>query len=195
MNAKTALDTMARAKLAYARRKNVECLGAMVMVLKGMDGKSYPVDLTSIMREMVNAIGREKAVVEVLGKPLVFQLGQEKAMLVALAKVYKFFVEAQAREDRDAVRRRKLNLDQCYNAGVKCVQHGEITEADKCFGDALTYYKDEHSLFAMIGETFMKANAPKRAFPYLSKGVIEAPDNAKIKELYEQCLLIKDKKE
>ncbi len=194
MNAKQALELLARAKLAFTRRRNVDCIGSIIMVLKGMANTPYTLELTGSMREMIQLLGGDKIVVDVLGKPIVYQPGQEPAILVALAKVYKVVLEAQRLENKEVTRARKLKLDHTLNEGLKLVKQSNFTDADHWFNEALTHYKDEHSLFSVIGDALMKAGAPKRAFPYLAKGIAAAPQDLRLKMLYENCVAIKDQK-
>ncbi len=194
MNAKQALELLARAKLAFTRRRNVDCIGSIIMVIKGMGSTQYPLELTGSMREMIQLLGADKVVVDVLGKPIVYQPGQEAAIMVSLAKVYKVVLEEQRKEDREVTRARKLKLDHCLNEGLKLIKQGNYSDADHWFNEALTHYKDEHSLYSIIGDALMEANVPKRAFPYLSKGIVASPDDLRMKTLYEKCLAVKDQK-
>ncbi len=194
MDIKKALEVLARAKVAYSKRKTVETIAGIVMVIKGMGAKSYPKELTSNLRELVQMVGTDPAVIKVLGKPVVFQLGQEQAIMLTLARVYKELAGTSEKEDFSAALARKKNIDKTFNQGMKWIAEGNIAEADQSFTECLTFYKNEHSLFFLIGEAFMKADAPRRAFPYLSKGLMAEPDNAKLKELYDKCAILKEQK-
>ncbi len=194
MDARKAIDILARAKVAFGKKRDVDCLGGLIMVLKGMGGASLPLDVAGAVRDLLLLVGKDKVVTEVLGTQLLYQQGQEKHLLVCLAKVYKVAKEAQDREDMAEVRARKLKLDHTLSDGMKYIKQGEFSDADRCFTEALTFYKDEHAVFLVIGEAFMAADAPKRAFPYLSKGVIAAPEHVKLKEAYDKCMLLKDQK-
>ncbi len=194
MNTKQALELLARAKLAFTRRKNVDCIGSIIMVLKGMANTPYTLELTGSMREMIQLLGSDKIVIDVIGKPIVYQPGQEPAILVALAKVYKVVLEEQRKEDLQVTRARKLKLDHTLNEGLRHVKQNNFSDADHWFNEALTHYKDEHALFSVIGDALLTAGAPKRAFPYLSKGIAAAPEDLRLKILYDKCVAIKDQK-
>ncbi len=193
MDTKKALDTLARAKVAYSKKKTVEVLAAIVMVIKGMGAKTYPLELTGSLRELVQMVGKDPEVVKVLGKAVTFQVGQEQAIMMAFAKVYKA-LSGDVKEDFSLALTRKKKIDKAFNEGLKLLVAGNLSEADQCFSEAIGYHKDEHSLFLLIGEALMKAEAPKRAFPYLSKGLMADPKNAKMKTLYDQCAILKEKK-
>ncbi len=192
MKASEMRDHLIRAKLYYGQSKTKECIGLVIVVLRALGDATPASDVAGALRDLMLLLGKDSIVTDVLGKELVFAPGQEKNILVGLAHVFKAIMSQQ--EDHETAMARKLNIDKYFNEGLHCIKENKLSEAVQNFDDAIKYYKDEHSLFILIGQALMDAEAPKRAFPYLSKGLIAAPQDARMQSLYEQCVAIKDKK-
>ncbi len=188
MDIKEVRTHLGRVKTYCSRKETERALASMVMGLKGMGNKAFPSDLRSIIREVVQVLGKDEVVVKVIGKPVTYQPGQEQALLAAFAKVYKVIRGEAETENHDKALGRKLGIDHALNQGMKLLEQNRVSEADECFGQAVKNYKDEHSLFAIIGKALMDANQVRRAFPYLKRGVEVNPQNANVKELLAKCM-------
>ncbi len=187
-------DQLLRAQRYYGQNKIIECIGVAIMVLRAIGDATPATEVASALRDLMNLLGNNADVVAIAGKKLTFSTGQEKVILAGLAQVFKVMMANKDKEDHAAAMERKLNIDKYFNEGMRCIKENKISDAPEYFDKAITYYKDEHSLFALIGKAFMDAGAPKRAFPYLSKGVIALPNDEGMNTLYEACLAVKDKK-
>ncbi len=193
MDAKKALEITMRARMAYNRMKTVDAIGNLVTAIKGMGNTPYPLELSSNLRELVQLIGQDRLVVEALGAPIIFKTGEEQSLLVPLARAYKILAAGKEEDFATAIAR-KVKLDIAFNEGKRKLVIKDFSEADYYFNEALTHYKDEHALFFLIGKALMQAEAPRRAFPYLSKGVIADPEDMRMKALYDECLVLKEKR-
>ncbi len=187
MESKDIRDLLIKAKVNYTQKKNIECVGAIVMALRNMGDGAQTVEVCSALREVIALVGKEDMVVEVVGHALTYTSGQEKELLAPFAKVFKIAMENKDKESHEEALARKLKIDRAFNEGRNLLAKNNVSEADQCFSEAITHYRDEHSLFSLIGEALMQANAPKRAFPYLKKGIEVDANNELMRKLYEQC--------
>ncbi len=188
MDIKEVRTHLGRVKAYHQRKETERALASIIMAIKGMGNKPFPSDLRSLLREVVQLIGRDDVITDVLGKPLVYQPGQEQAILAGVAKVYKVLQGQAGVEDHKQALDRKLNIDRTLNQGMKLLEQGKVPEADECFSQAVSHYKDEHSLFTMIGKALMEANQVRRALPYLKRAATITPQNENVKELVAKCM-------
>ncbi len=191
MTAKEIRDQLVRAKIMYTQKKNLECVGAIIMALRNMGDAVPSPEVGGALREVVTLIGKEPMVTDITGEPIVYVQGQEKALLVPFAHVFKTVMANKDKESHAEAKVRKLKIDKAFNDAKKFLQQNNVSEADQCFSEAIKFYKDEHTLFALIGEALMEANAPKRAFPYLKKGVEVDSKSQKVRDLYEKCEVLR----
>ncbi len=184
---------LGRVKGLYQRKETDRAFASIIMAIKGMGNKPFPSDIRSMIRESVQLVGRDESIIEVIGKPLAYQPGQEQLIMAALAKAYKDLRAKAEAEERAKALERKLNIDHNLNQGMKLLEQDKISEADECFSQAITFYKDEHSLFVIIGKALMEANQVRRALPYLKRGSDVDPNNASTKELFNKCMELRAK--
>ncbi len=187
-------DQLLRATRYFGQNKTIECVGLAVMVLRDLGDNSATSEVAGALRELMNLLGNDAVVKEILGKPLTFSTGHEKIVLAGLTQVFKVLMANKDKEDHATIMARKLKIDRYFNDGMCSIREGRMSDAVQDFDEAFKYYKDEHSLFILVGKAFMDAGAPRRAFPYLARGVIAVPNDEHLKILYEQCMAIKDKK-
>ncbi len=187
-------DQLIRAKLHYGQNKTIECIGTTIMVLRALGDKSASSEVAGALREVMLLIGKDCVVTDILGREITFSAGQEKNILMCLSQVFKTLMDNKNKEDHATALARKLNIDKYLNEGMRYIKENKVSDADQSFSEAIKYYKDEHSLFLLIGEALMEAGAAKRAFPYLAKGVTSAPDEPKMQETYDRCVQLKDVK-
>lgn len=186
MNIREIREQLGRVKTYYLRNENIRAVGALVSALRGFGGSSVPMDMRGSLREAVQLVTRDAQVKELLASPLVYQPGQEKVVLVALAAVYKKMQDAENFEDHDQALNRKVLLDQALNLGMHLLEQKKVSEADAEFSRALTFYKDEHRLLYLIAKALLEAGEVRRAYPYAKKGAEVQPDLADIQALYSE---------
>lgn len=183
-------ENLGRIKLYYLKGETLQALGSAVMALKDVVrmGGTPPTDVRSPLREGVQLLAQDKDVKRLSKGPLMYQPGQERALLLALAALYKQMGEEAGRENpRDAFAR-KQRLDQALGLGRRLLAQAKVSEADAAFQEALTCYRDEHRVFQLIGKLLLEADQPRRAVPYLKKAVELEPDNAAARRLMETAL-------
>lgn len=178
-------ENLGRIKVYYLKGDTLRALGAAVVALKALavPGVVLPVDVRGLLREGVQLLARDKDVKRLLKTPLMYQPGQERALLLHLAQVYKQLEEEAGREDHDAALARKRRLDQALNVGQRLLAQGKASEADASFQEALAFYRDEHRVFQLVGKWLLDAGQPRRALSYLRKAVELEPDNAVARDL------------
>ncbi len=192
MDIKEVRTQLGRVKTYYLRKETERALAAIVMGIKGMGKKPFPSDLRSMVREAVQMLGRDDDVLKVLGKPVVYQPGKEQDVLTAFAKVYKVMRGEAETEGHDKALNRKLGIDHALNQGMKLLEQNRVSEADECFSQAVASYKDEHSLFTIVGRALLEANQVRRALPYLKRAAVVNPQSATVKELLEKCIALRE---
>lgn len=173
-------EQLGRIKPYYLKNDMVRALGAALLGVKGVVelGIAPSTELRGLIREGVQLLSRDESVKKQLKGQLMYQPGQERALLVQLAALYKTVLEEQDKEDRETAFSRKQKLDQSLSLGLRLLAQGQISEADAAFAEAVTAYKDEHVLFKLIGKALVEAGEARRAAPYIKKGLEAVPEDA-----------------
>ena len=190
MDVRKIRENLGRIKIYYLKGETLRALGFAVMALKDVvrAGGAPPVDVRGPLREGVQLLARDKDVKRLSKAPLMYQPGQERALLLTLATLYKQLEEEAGRESRENAFARKQRLDQALGLGRRLLAQGKVSEADAAFQEALTQYRDERRVFQLIGKSLFDAGQPRRAVPYLKKAVELEPDNGVARELLESAL-------
>ena len=178
MDVRKIRENLGRIKIYYLKGETLRALGFAVMALKDVvrAGGAPPVDVRGPLREGVQLLARDKDVKRLSKAPLMYQPGQERALLLTLATLYKQLEEEAGRESRENAFARKQRLDQALGLGRRLLAQGKVSEADAAFQEAL------------IGKSLFDAGQPRRAVPYLKKAVELEPDNGVARELLESAL-------
>ncbi len=187
MDVKEVRTHLGRIKTYYLRKETERALASIVTGIKGMGNKPFPADLRSMVREAVQMLGRDEDVLKVLGKPVTYTPGKEQDVLTAFSKVYQTLRGEAETESHDKALQRKLAIDHALSQGMKLLEKNSFSEADECFNKAVTHYKDEHFLFAIIGKALLEANQVRRAMPYLTRAAKVNPSNENVKEMLAKC--------
>ena len=188
MTSKEIRDHLGRVKPYYLRNEIVRALAAAISGLQGLGNTPPSTDMRGLIREAVQLLSRDKQVRKYTREgALIYQPGQERAILVQLALAYKGIQAEMAHEDHDATVARKVKLDQAYTQGLRHLEQKRSPEADAAFTEALNSYKDEHRVLFLMGKALMDAGEVRRALPYLKRGVEAEPDNEEVARLYEEC--------
>jgi tetratricopeptide (TPR) repeat protein len=181
-------DNLGRVKIYYLRGDSLRALGAAVAALKALGKAQVPTDVRSLLREGVQYLAHDETVKSYLSAPLIYQPGQESALFVLLARVFKRMEEDAGIEEHDAALARKRQMDQSLILGQKLLAQGKTSEADASFQQAVGFYRNEHRLFQLIGKLLLDAGQPRRAVSYLKRAVEAEPDNSVARELYNTAL-------
>lgn len=192
MELKEIREHLGRVKAAYQRNDTLRALTFAIMGLKGMLPLSQPPsDIRGLARDAVQLLARDEQIKPLCKTPLIYNPGHERQILAALAGAYKALVELQNHEEPAKARARKQKLDQALNLGMRLLAQGQISEADHAFTDAANNYRDEHRLFALIGRALLEAQEPRRALPYLKRGLEAVPDDPLLRDLMDQAQRLK----
>ncbi len=193
MNMREIREQLGRVKPYYLRNETLRALAAMISALKELSAApQIPSELKGLIREGVQFLSRDPQVKAAAKGPLQYQPGQERTLLLHLALAYKAVKEAEDYEPHDDALGRKIKLDQAYNLGLRLLEQGQVSEADASFAEALTHYKDEHRLFALIGRALMDAGEVRRAFPYLKRGVEADSSDTEMTALLQKCAKLRE---
>lgn len=171
-------ENLGRVKAYYLRNDSLRALNAMLLGVKeACRVSALPTDIRGLIREAAQTLTRDENLKTVLRGPLSYTPGQERQLFAAVADLYKRYMEELQREDRGDALARKQKLDHAFNQGMKYLEQKQISEADTCFAESITHYKDEHRIFLMIGRALMGAGEARRAIPYLKRGIeVDAED-------------------
>lgn len=182
-------EQLGRVKPYYLRNETLRALAALVSALNALGNTVPPMDLRGPLREAISLITRDAQVKESLKSPIIYQPGQEKAILAQLAPIYKKLHDAENTESHEDALNRKTQLDQAYNQGLRHLEQNRISEADAEFARALTFYKDEHRIFCMIAKALLDAGEVRRAYPYAKRGAEAQPEQPDVQSLFEEIHL------
>ncbi|MFW5487441.1 MAG: tetratricopeptide repeat protein [Desulfovibrio sp.] len=186
---------LARSKAYYNRNEILRSLVSLAEALKlelsvKLSGQDKLVVLNGL-REMTQLLGRIEEVKKYCPAPLVFSPGQERNVLVCLAKTIKVMHAVALKEDHEKAMERKISIDKLMLHGQTCLQNGKISEAEKAFNEAIELYVDEKALFSMIGTSLIEAGQERLAVKYFIQAMEEYPDDAqsylKVAEAYQKA--------
>ncbi len=186
MDIRKVREEFARVKPHYLRGETLRALVCAITAFKEMGGVAPTTsELRGYIRETVQLLARDPQIKEAVKTPLVYTPGQEKLIYTQLIMAYKEIKEKVDQEAHEEILARKMRLDRCYNEGLRHLAQNRVSEADAAFTEALSNYKDEQRLFFLIGQALAEAGEVRRAYPYLKRGMEEAPDMQDMAELFE----------
>ena len=189
MNILQIREHLGRVKAYYLKNETLRALASLINGLRGalaLPG-GLPTDVRGPLREAVQMVSRDELVKKHSEVQLAYQQGQERQLLAALMTLHQN-IEAELNTEDDATATaRKLRLDQALNQGLRSLEAGRVSEADEYFQQALANYRDEHRMFFYIGKSLVEANVPKRALPYLRKGLETNPDDEEMTAMLEKA--------
>ncbi len=188
MSQKIIIDNVGRVKAYYYKGESDKVLLSCIKALQAVV-KSYtqvPVSMRGSLREAVQFVASDKAIMKYTKKPISYTPGQEKPLLKQLEDIYEVMVGSLGKESKEDARKRKLALDKTYNLGLRLLQANKISEADQAFQQCVKLYKSEKKLFVMIAKALMEAKEYVRASTYLKKAKEIFPDSEEISELIKE---------
>lgn len=193
-------EHFARARAYYQRRDVLRSLASVIAGLKGMVAGGVTgvglIEAQGVLREVLQMLGRDETVQPLVlaadPQGLVYQRGGERALLVTLVGVLRTLHEAQGAESHEETLARKQYIDAALSQGSKHLEQGRPSEADACFADAVTRYRDEHRMFQFIGRMLLDAGEVRRAIPYLKRGVAADPEDAAMAALLAEGMRRRD---
>ncbi len=194
MNIRQIRENLGRVKVSFQRNEIMRALHFFVTAMKELGGSPPPTDVKGDIREAVQCLLRDEQI-----KPLLpagmsgYAPGQEKALLVLFSSIQKRLQEDADKESPEAALERKLKIDHAYNAGLKHLEQGRVSEADASFAEAAKFYKNEHRLFHMIAGALIDAEEPVRAGPYLKQGLQALPNDPDLMALLGRARALRDR--
>ncbi|GAB6036688.1 hypothetical protein JCM15519_12470 [Fundidesulfovibrio butyratiphilus] len=185
--AKTIKQDLARCKSYYLRNEDLRALHALGMALKGfVSVKLAGMDKSEIetqFREAFSNVGKIALVAKLAPKGLPYLKGQEAKLLRYVGALYQKVKEETERVTLEALRERKLKIDQCVLKGQKFLDEGNLLEAQRNFREAVSLYVDEHGLFTLLALKLQEKGHYKASLEYLKGSIEVTPDNARTYDL------------
>lgn len=190
MDLRKVRENLGRVKVYHLKGETLRELGSAVVALKEVVRAGGPpsTEIRALLREAIQFLARNDDLRRHVKVPLIYQPGQERQMLLVLAKAFREMEAEAGREDHDSALARKRQLDQALLAGQKFLAQGKASEADEAFQTALTHYRNEHRVFQLIGRWLLDAGQPRRAVSYLKKAAELEPENDAVREMYAAAL-------
>ena len=147
-------------------------------------------EITNLVLELTQLLNRTSEVQAHLPEGLEYAKGGEKRLLAVLIRVVKAIKEEAERESLDEARQRKLKLDRAIIRGQRLLDAKKVAEAEEAFGEALSFYVNEHKVFYYIALKLLKAALPRQALKYLQRALEKDGDDPQtyiaLSEAYEQ---------
>lgn len=180
-SAKTIREDLARAKAAYAKNDDLRFLHLILSALRSFvtvrpTGPDR-IQAEGLFRECCANLVKLDRVKKYLPQGLPFIKGQEKQLYAQLVPVARAVQEDLNRESLQAMRERKLRIDQAIIKGTKLLGEGNLAEAQRNFRAAVEDYVDEKGLFPLIASRLIEAGHFKAALEYVKRAIEESPDN------------------
>lgn len=192
MNIRQIRENLGRVKASFLRNENLRALSCFVAAMKELGNNAPATDLKGDIREAVQYLMRDTQIKALLPAGLSgYAPGQEKSLLLLFTKILERLTEAEGTETSEAALERKIKIDQAYNAGVKHLGQGRVSEADASFAEAASLCKDEYRLFHMIASALLDAGEVVRAGPYLKRGMEALPGNPDLTALLERARVLR----
>ncbi|WP_027185269.1 hypothetical protein [Desulfovibrio inopinatus] len=183
ITAKTIKEDLARCKSAYLRNDDLRAMTALATALKAYTQVRLigpdRMQIDSQMRESIANINKMEYVKRLAPGPMPYLKGEEAKMLKLLIPLVKRIDEEIKLETLDAMRERKLKIDQCVLRGQKFLEQENILEAQRNFREAVELYVDEKGLFPLIASRLIDANLFKQSLEYTRHAIIEEPNNSR----------------
>lgn len=188
MNVRKIREDLGRAKSSANRNELERALALSLMAFKELGGQTPTMDLRGDFREAINSITALASFREHHAAPIIYQGGKEKEVFVIFARIYKTLrTQENSEEAYEEAMQRKMALDKTLKEARAELERGKVSEADALYSQALTFYRDENVIFAMIARELMAVDEVVRALGYLKKGLAAMPDDPELKELVQQC--------
>lgn len=139
---------------------------------------AIPTDVKSLIRDTAIEYNSFKQIKDELGISFNYVAGEEKKLLVACMKAYEHLSKEPAEEEsyEDALKRKK-NLDAHLIAVKDFLSRNFLEQADAEVEKAMKFYRDEHKIFAYLGELYLQNNYITRAKSFFKKATEAEPNN------------------
>ncbi|MDO5484521.1 MAG: hypothetical protein Q4F27_06385 [Desulfovibrionaceae bacterium] len=191
MNTRKIREELGRAKASCQRRDFPRAVYLTISALKELGGLTPPSDLRSDIRTTLEVLTTDPQYKKECEKPVAYQPGKEREILIFLVKLYKKIQGQEDQEDYEATLQRKLKLDRAIKSGKALLAQKKISDAEACFAEALSHCKTEYSAYALIARALLEAGEYVRALGHLRNGLRLQPDDRLMKELAEECLRLR----
>ncbi|MBF0480470.1 MAG: hypothetical protein HQK81_00715 [Desulfovibrionaceae bacterium] len=190
---KTIQEDLARAKSFYQRNDVQRSLMSLGSALRGLlecrIAGPEKARIDTMLREGYQNANKFDKVREFAPKGLAYVKGDEKSMLAALLPVVRQIDEALKRESLEAMRARKLLIDQMVIKGNKLLADKNINEAMRCFREAAAEFKDETGLFPLVATRLIDTGNFKQSIEFSRRAVFESPANPRAYDLLQTGLI------
>ncbi len=180
---KTIREDLARAKAAYAKNDELRVLRCLAGALAAfVQVKPFGPERTTIeglFREVFTSLAKLAHVAALAPKGIPYVKGQEHKLAGYVATLYKKVEEEIRRETLEAMRARKLRIDQFVIKGQKFLDEGNLLEAQRNFRAAVEEFVDEKGLFPLLASRLIDAGHHKASLEYVKRAIEEYPDNSR----------------
>lgn len=191
MNTRKIREDLGRAKASCQRRDFVRAVFLTISALKEMITGPVPTDLRGDIRSTLEVLTTDPLYKKECSKPVSYQPGKERELLIFFVKLYKKMQGQEEPEDYEATLQRKLRLDRAIRDGKAWLAQNKVSEADASFTEGLSHCKTEYAAYAIIARAFMEVGEYVRALGHLRNGLKQQPDDRLLQELAEECLRLR----
>lgn len=178
---------LSRAKAAFMKggtiRPMVSVAEALKLMLTAELHSTEAQKVTSLLRENLQNISKIEAVKAVHPEPFVYEKGKERQVLIELVPLIKVLHSDRKKENLDAIRQRKLNIDHAIIHGKNALAGGKVEEARKYFRQATNLHVDEDAMYLIISSILQDSGAFKESFEYLRLALMANPGDRKACEM------------
>lgn len=187
MNLRKIREDLGRVKSCCQRREFPRALHLFIAALKELKGQAAPPDLRGDVRTALATLTSDPDFKKEHSQAVIYQPGKERDLVMFLVPIYNKIQGLEGQEDYESTLQRKLNIDRCLREGKQHLAAGRVSEADAAFVEALSNYKNESSIFAMIARPLMEAGEYVRALGHIRRGLKENSKDAALFRLGEEC--------
>lgn len=169
----TAKANVLKGDITNSLKRFIYALHALVQ-----GGVQIPTEIKTLIRDTATEYNSFKQIKDELGISFNYVAGEEKKLLVACMKAYEHLTKEEKEEEsyEDALKRKK-NLDAHLIAVKDFLSRNFLEQADEEVEKAMEYYKDEHKIFAYLGELYLQSNYITRAKHFFKQATEAEPNN------------------
>ncbi len=160
-------------------RLMVSVAEALKLLLTTKVHSTEQAQVEALLQENLHGIFTFPEVTKICPEPFSYAKGAEKQLLIKLIPLIKKVHAAGKNESREALKVRKLNIDEAIAHGRHALAGGKVEEAKKYFRQATHLHVDENAMYMIIADIFQEAGAYKESFEYLRFALMKDPGNRK----------------
>lgn len=187
MNIPKIRENLGRVKTCINRKELERALELLISAFKELGGQQAPINLRGDFRDAIRDLSYLPSFKEAYKNQIGYQPGKEKELRAIFEQIYHNLTGVDQEEVYEKAMQRKVGIDINLKNARNALSKGQIPEADAFFKEAISFYRDEDILFAMIAKELMEVGENIRALDYIRAGLKKMPQNGELLKMLDAC--------